>query len=96
MIFFQLFMTFFKIGLFGFSGGYGMLSLIQQDVVENHPWMSSVDFTDIVAISQVMPSRAWYDRAETLHWNDGMGRFCGNDAGCSRENLRGLDFYFGL
>lgn len=55
MIFLQLFITFFKIGLFGFGGGYGMLSLIQQDVVVNHPWMSSSDFTDIVAISQMTP-----------------------------------------
>lgn len=55
MIFFQLFITFFKIGLFGFGGGYGMLSLIQQEVVKNHPWMSSADFTDIVAISQMTP-----------------------------------------
>lgn len=55
MIFLQLFMTFFKIGLFGFGGGYGMLSLIQQEVVVNHPWMSSADFTDIVAISQMTP-----------------------------------------
>ncbi|MCQ2103408.1 MAG: chromate transporter [Fibrobacter sp.] len=55
MIFLQLFITFFKIGLFGFGGGYGMLSLIQQEVVKNHPWMSSADFTDIVAISQMTP-----------------------------------------
>lgn len=55
MIFLQLFITFFKIGLFGFGGGYGMLSLIQQDVVINHPWMSSSDFIDIVAISQMTP-----------------------------------------
>lgn len=55
MIFLQLFVTFFKIGLFGFGGGYGMLSLIQQEVVVKHPWMSSADFTDIVAISQMTP-----------------------------------------
>ena len=55
MIFLELFFTFFKIGLFGFGGGYGMLSLIQQEVVANHPWMSSADFTDIVAISQMTP-----------------------------------------
>lgn len=55
MIFAQLFITFFKIGLFGFGGGYGMLSLIQNEVVVNHPWMTSSDFTDIVAISQMTP-----------------------------------------
>lgn len=43
------------IGLFGFGGGYGMLSLIQQQVVTNHHWMTSAEFTNIVAISQMTP-----------------------------------------
>lgn len=43
------------IGLFGFGGGYGMLSLIQQQVVSAHHWMTSAEFTDIVAISQMTP-----------------------------------------
>ncbi len=55
MIFLQLFITFFQIGLFGFGGGYGMLSLIQREVVFNHNWMTSSDFIDIVAISQMTP-----------------------------------------
>ena len=55
MIFFRLFYTFFQIGLFGFGGGYGMLSLIQCEVVYHHHWMSAADFTDIVAISQMTP-----------------------------------------
>lgn len=55
MIFLQLFITFFQIGLFGFGGGYGMLSLIQREVVFNHNWMTSADFIDIVAISQMTP-----------------------------------------
>ena len=49
MIYFDLFITFFKIGLFGFGGGYGMLSLIQHETVERWQWLSSSDFTDIVA-----------------------------------------------
>ena len=36
MIFLYLFITFFQIGLFGFGGGYGMLSLIQREVVYNY------------------------------------------------------------
>ena len=55
MIYLQLFITFFKIGLFGFGGGYGMLSLIQHDTVERWHWLSSSEFTDIVAISQMTP-----------------------------------------
>ncbi len=55
MIFLSLFITFFKIGLFGFGGGYGMLSLIQHETVESHHWLSTAEFTDIVAISQMTP-----------------------------------------
>ena len=55
MIYLQLFYTFFKIGLFGFGGGYGMLSLIQTEVVHNHHWMKSAEFTNIVAVSQMTP-----------------------------------------
>ena len=55
MIFLQLFITFFQIGLFGFGGGYGMLSLIQGEVVHHWHWMNTAEFTDIVAISQMTP-----------------------------------------
>ncbi len=55
MIYLSLFVTFFQIGLFGFGGGYGMLSLIQTEVVHNHHWLSTSEFTDIVAISQMTP-----------------------------------------
>lgn len=55
MIYIKLFITFFQIGLFGFGGGYGMLSLIQHEVVYRHHWMNTAEFTDIVAISQMTP-----------------------------------------
>lgn len=55
IIFLQLFYTFFIIGLFGFGGGYGMLSLIQTETVMHHHWLSSAEFTNIVAISQMTP-----------------------------------------
>lgn len=55
MIYFQLFYAFFKIGLFGFGGGYAMLSLIQGEVVVHNTWLSPQEFTDIVAISQMTP-----------------------------------------
>lgn len=55
MIFVHLFITFFFIGLFGFGGGYGMLSLIQGEVVHHWHWMTTSEFTDIVAISQMTP-----------------------------------------
>lgn len=55
MIFLQLFYTFFKIGLFGFGGGYAMISMIQGEVVTRYEWLSSNEFTDIIAISQMTP-----------------------------------------
>lgn len=55
MIYFELFLSFLKIGFFGFGGGYAMLSLIQSEVVVAHEWISSSEFADIVAISQMTP-----------------------------------------
>ena len=55
IVFLQLFYTFFKIGLFGFGGGYAMLSMIQGEVVNRYHWLSSYEFTDIVAMSQMTP-----------------------------------------
>lgn len=55
MIFLELFYTFFKIGLFSFGGGYGMLSVIQGEVVVREAWLSASEFTDIVAVSQMTP-----------------------------------------
>lgn len=55
MIFVYLFIAFFQIGIFGFGGGYGMLSLIQTETVLRHHWLSSAEFTNIVAISQMTP-----------------------------------------
>lgn len=52
MIFWQLFLSYLKIGFFGFGGGYAMLSLIQNEVVVQHAWMTNSQFMDIVAISQ--------------------------------------------
>ena len=51
----QLAWTFFLIGAFTIGGGYAMLSLIQNEVVVAHPWISESTFTDIVAVSQMTP-----------------------------------------
>lgn len=55
MIFWQLFISYLKIGFFGFGGGYAMLSLIQNEIVVRHGWMTGSEFADIVAISQISP-----------------------------------------
>lgn len=55
MIYLQLFVSYLKIGFFGFGGGYAMLSLIQNEIVINHEWITMEEFTDIVALSQMTP-----------------------------------------
>lgn len=55
MIYINLFITFFKIGLFSFGGGYAMLSMISQEVVIKNKWLTMGEFTNIIAISQVTP-----------------------------------------
>lgn len=55
MIFWELFSTFFIIGLFTIGGGYAMLPLIQHKVVAEYGWITDRMFTDIVAISQMTP-----------------------------------------
>ena len=55
MIFVELLCSFLMIGLFSFGGGYGMLSVIQGEVVIRHAWLTAAEFTDIVAVSQMTP-----------------------------------------
>lgn len=53
-IYWQLVWAYIKIGIFGFGGGYAMLSLVEKSVV-GPGWISETMFTDIVAISQMTP-----------------------------------------
>ena len=55
MIYWQLILVYLKIGMFGFGGGYAMLSLIQYEVVDHYHWLTLQQFTDVVAISQMTP-----------------------------------------
>lgn len=55
MIFLQLFLVFLKIGIFTFGGGYAMIALIENEVVGKYHWLSTQQFTDLVAISQMTP-----------------------------------------
>lgn len=55
MIYLQLMVSYLKIGFFGFGGGYAMLSLIQNEIVEQRAWLTPAQFADIVAVSQCTP-----------------------------------------
>ncbi len=50
-------LTFFKVGAFTFGGGYAILPVIQQEVVEKHKWVSQTTFSDILIITQGMPGQ---------------------------------------
>lgn len=51
----HLFWVFFKIGMFTFGGGYAMVSLIEEQVVERNQWLSKEEFIDMIAIVQSFP-----------------------------------------
>lgn len=72
MILWQLFVSYLKIGFFGFGGGYAMLSLIQHEVVVRHAWMTAGEFADIVAISQITPGPIAINSATYVGYTVGM------------------------
>lgn len=51
----KMFFTFFKIGAFTFGGGYAMIPLIEEEVVNKNKWIKKEDFMDILVISQSLP-----------------------------------------
>lgn len=52
---YQLFITFFKIGLFTFGGGWAMISIIEAEIVKKHHWIEQENFLDLLAVSQSLP-----------------------------------------
>ena len=54
MIYLKLFLVFLKIGAVAFGGGYGMLSLIREDVLRNG-WLTETELVDFIAISESTP-----------------------------------------
>ncbi|WP_294082828.1 chromate transporter [Proteiniphilum sp. UBA5384] len=68
-LYLALFVSFFKIGLFGFGGGYAMLPLIQHEIVDTHQWITINEFTDIVAISQTTPGPIAFNSATYIGYS---------------------------
>lgn len=54
-VYWELFLVFFRIGAFTFGGGYAMLPLIQNAVVDKKQWLGDKEFIDMLAIAQSMP-----------------------------------------
>lgn len=51
----DLFITFFKIGLFTFGGGYAMIAVMQKEIVENKKWIDKETMLDLIVVSQSTP-----------------------------------------
>ena len=51
----ELFLTFFKLGLFTFGGGYAMIPSLKEIVVEKKKWLSEEEMLEILAISESTP-----------------------------------------
>lgn len=77
MIFLELFLTFFKIGLFTFGGGYAMLPLIQ-DEVSSRSWMALEELVDFVAISESTPGPFAVNVATYVGTETVLDRYGGN------------------
>ena len=54
-IYWSTFSTFFKIGMFTLGGGYAMIPIIEEEVVNKHQWVSKEDMLDLIAIAQSCP-----------------------------------------
>ena len=63
-----LFLTFFKIGLFTFGGGYAMIPFIQKEIVEKHGWITDDDILDIFAIAESTPGPIAVNSATFVGW----------------------------
>ncbi len=68
-IFLQLFTSFFKIGAFSFGGGYAMLPLLEKELIDKHNWLTTADFIDILAISEMTPGPIAINSATFLGYN---------------------------
>ena len=55
MIYVELLWSFFQIGLFSIGGGYAAIPLIQNQVVDIHPWLTMTQFADIMTIAEMTP-----------------------------------------
>lgn len=82
----KLSLVFFQIGLFSIGGGYAIIPLIQELVVEKYAWVSQRIFTDIITISQMTPGPLAVN-ASTFCWLSD----CRNSR-CHNRNVRLCNF----
>ncbi len=74
----ELFISFFKIGLFTFGGGYAMIPLIQKEIAEQKQWITDDDILEIVAIAESTPGPIAVNAATFVGWRAAgfLGALC--------------------
>ncbi len=55
MVFWEIYYSFFKIGLVSFGGGYAMIPLMKMEFIDQQSWLNSQEFFDIMAVSEITP-----------------------------------------
>ncbi|MDE5957222.1 MAG: chromate transporter [Muribaculaceae bacterium] len=55
LMYWQLFLSFFKIGAFTFGGGWAMISIIEREIVDKYHWIERDEFLDLLAVAQSLP-----------------------------------------
>ena len=71
-----LFLSFFKIGLFTFGGGYAMIPLIQREASEKRDWISQNEILDVIAIAESTPGPIAINAATYIGYK--VGKFWGS------------------
>lgn len=67
----KLFISFLKIGAFSFGGGYAMLPLIEEEIIQVHGWLSPTEFIDVLAVSEMTPGPIAINSATFLGYKVG-------------------------
>ncbi|MCR4435294.1 MAG: chromate transporter [Clostridiales bacterium] len=62
----QLFVSFLKIGMIAFGGGYAVAPLLQKEAVESREWITNEELTDIMAIAQTLPGAIFTNSATMI------------------------------
>lgn len=71
MIILELYLSFLKIGTFSIGGGYVMLPLIQQEIIENRAWLTLSEFLNILAIAEMTPGPVSINSATFIGYQTG-------------------------
>ena len=69
---FELFRSFFKIGMFTFGGGYAMVPLIEAEVIERRRWLAQDEFLDLLTLAQSSPGPIAINSATYVGYSVGI------------------------